>query len=144
MQIFTIGFTKTSAEHFFTRLEQAQVKRLIDVRLNNVSQLSGFAKRDDLAYFVKRVVGIPYEHEMRLAPDSDMLKSYRGGGTAWDAYERAYLSLIASRQVETTLSATAFDGACLLCSEDKPAHCHRRLAAEYLQARWSEVEIVHL
>ena len=86
MKLFTIGFTKTSAEDFFSRLSKAQVKKLLDVRLNNVSQLAGFAKKDDLRYFAKSICGIGYEYHAELAPTKDMLDEYRKSNGGWSAY----------------------------------------------------------
>jgi uncharacterized protein (DUF488 family) len=144
MRIFTIGFTKTSAEGFFSRVQRAAVKRLVDVRLHNVSQLAGFAKRDDLKYFLKAICGIEYMHRPELAPTDGMLDQYKKEGGPWETYETRFLDLIASRHIETTISPETLDGACLLCSEDKPHHCHRRLVVEYLKQKWGNVEIVHL
>lgn len=144
MKIFTIGFTKTSAENFFTRLKSAGVERLVDVRLHNGSQLAGFAKRDDLRYFLRTICGIEYEHRPELAPTGEMLDAYRKQGGKWQEYAKQFVDLIAGRQIERTIPPHALDGACLLCSEDKPHHCHRRLVAEYLKSKWSSVEIVHL
>jgi uncharacterized protein (DUF488 family) len=144
MRIYTIGFTKTSAECFFTRLKDAGVKKLIDVRLNNVSQLSGFAKKDDLAYFLQSICDVPYEHRPELAPTQDMLDAFKKDKGDWSDYERRFTELIARRRIEQTVPRDALDGACLLCSEDKPKHCHRRLVAEYLKSKWDDVDIVHL
>jgi len=144
MKVFTIGFTKTSAESFFNRLQKAGVKRVIDVRLNNVSQLAGFAKKDDLRYFLKAIGGIAYTHEPMLAPTQEMLDAYKKDGGDWADYERRFLALIAERRIEDIVQRTAVDGACLLCSEDKPAQCHRRLVVEYLQRKWGDIEVAHL
>lgn len=143
MKLFTIGFTKTSAERFFDRLSKAGVKKLVDVRLNNVSQLAGFAKRDDLKYFVKAICGIPYEHLSSLAPTQEMLDEYKKSKGAWSTYAGKFLDLMAQRRIEN-LERESLNDACLLCSEDKPHHCHRRLVAEYLKGKWSDVEIEHL
>lgn len=144
MKIYTIGFTKTSAECFFTRIQKAGVKKLIDVRLNNVSQLAGFAKKNDLRYFLKTICGIEYAHRPELAPTQEMLDAYKKEGGQWSDYEKRFLELMASRGVEQIIPRDAVDGACLLCSEDKPHHCHRRLVAEYLKDKWIELEIAHL
>jgi len=144
VKVFTIGFTKTSAENFFGRLKRAGVRTLLDVRLNNVSQLAGFAKRDDLRYFTRAIVGVPYVHRSELAPTQDMLDEYKKSRGSWEDYERRFLALMATRHVEDTLPREEIEGACLLCSEDKPHHCHRRLVAEYLRERWGSVDIVHL
>jgi uncharacterized protein (DUF488 family) len=144
MKVFTIGFTKTTAESFFTRLQRAGVKKVLDVRLNNVSQLAGFAKRDDLRYFLKAIGGIEYTHEPRLAPTQEMLDGYKKDGGEWADYERRFLALMAERRIEETVPRSVVDGACLLCSEDKPKQCHRRLVVEYLQRKWGDIEVVHL
>ena len=144
MRLFTIGFTKSSAERFFTRLQQAGAKRLVDVRLHNVSQLAGFAKRDDLRYFLKAICAIDYVHRPELAPTDVLLDDYKKRKGEWSTYERRFLELMASRRIEETVPPAALEEACLLCSEDKPHHCHRLLVAEYLSRKWGNVEIVHL
>jgi len=144
MMIFTIGFTKKSAETFFTRLKSASVRRLIDVRLNNVSQLAGFTKRDDLRYFTKAICNIDYVHLPELAPTADILDPYKKAKNGdWQLYERQFLDLMRSRHIES-ISREILDGGCLLCSEEKPHHCHRRLVAEYLKEQWHDVEIEHI
>lgn len=145
MKLFTIGFTKKSAEAFFSKLQRAGVKRLIDVRLNNVSQLAGFAKRDDLKYFLKTICNVEYVHIPELAPTQEMLDAYKKHRAAdWTWYEREFLDLMRKRRVESILSQEMLDDGCLLCSEDKPENCHRRLVAEYLKQAWSDVEIQHI
>jgi uncharacterized protein (DUF488 family) len=144
MTVYTIGFAKTSAESFFTRLRNAGVAKVIDVRLNNVSQLAGFAKRNDLRYFLKALCGIEYAHRLELAPTQEMLDAYKKKRVQWADYEKQFFKLMASRRIDKVLSRDALDEACLLCSEDKPHHCHRRLVAEYLKKTWGDLEIVHL
>lgn len=144
MKIFTIGFTKTSAESFFTRLREAGVKKVIDVRLNNVSQLAGFAKKDDLRYFLDALCGIEYTHIPELAPTQEMFEAYKKRKGEWVDFKKRFIALMESRRVEETIPRESFDGACLLCSEDKPDHCHRRLVAEYLKSKWGYIDIVHL
>jgi uncharacterized protein (DUF488 family) len=144
MRILTIGFTKTSAEKFFTRLKQAGTQRVIDVRLNNISQLAGFAKKQDLSYFLKELCGIEYLHLPQLAPTQEMLDNHRAGSGNWDKYQKSFLSLLAGRKVEASVSKALLTNGCLLCSEATPHQCHRRLVAEYLQQKWGEVEIKHL
>jgi uncharacterized protein (DUF488 family) len=144
MKILTIGFTKKSAEHFFTRLKNSGTERLVDVRLNNVSQLAGFAKKDDLRYFLKAIDGINYLHLPLLAPTQQMLDSYKKKRGDWQVYEKQFLELMRERNIEREVSREVLQNACLLCSEDTPEHCHRRLVAEYLREKWGDVEIVHL
>lgn len=144
MKLFTIGFTKKNAEQFFGKLKQAGLTRIIDTRLNNVSQLAGFTKKDDLRFFVKEILGIEYVHIPLLAPTKDILDTYKKNGGDWDTYEQKFHNLIESRRIEHTLDKALFDGACLLCSEPTPHHCHRRLVAEYLRDHWGNVEIKHL
>lgn len=144
MNLFTIGFTGKSAEKFFGLLKGSGAKRLVDVRLNNVSQLAGFAKKKDLAYFVKELCGMDYAHVPELAPTQDILDEFKKNKGDWAVYERKFLDLMQSRQIETTVPRTLIEEGCLLCSEDKPHHCHRRLVAEYLKQHWGDVEIRHL
>ncbi len=127
MKIFTIGFTKKSAEVFFTRIQAADVRRLVDVRLNNVSQLAGFTKKNDLRYFTKTICNIEYLHLPELAPTAEILDAYKKQNGDWEVYERQFVDLMRSRDIEHTASRALLDGACLLCSEEKPDHCHRRL-----------------
>jgi uncharacterized protein (DUF488 family) len=144
VRICTIGFTKKSAETFFTLLKESGVARLIDVRLNNVSQLAGFAKRDDLEYFLRAICGIDYLHEMLLAPTQDILDEFKKRKGDWDVYERTFLKLMADRRIEDALSPELLNNSCLLCSEDTPEHCHRRLVVEYLSDKWPDVQVEHL
>lgn len=146
MEIFTIGFTRTTAEGFFGRLKRSRIERLLDVRLNNRSQLAGFAKRDDLAYFLRELVGAHYEHAPLLAPTQDILDGFKKKGKMpWEEYEARFLALLREREVESRLAPEEFsERTVLLCSEATPEHCHRRLVAEYLRKHWGDVEIVHL
>ncbi len=144
MRIFTIGFTKKSAESFFSLLASSGAKRLADVRLNNSSQLACFAKKDDLKYFLRAICGMDYVHFPDLAPTQSMLDAYKKQQGDWSAYEIQFLELMRSRAIERSLPKDVLSDACLLCSEDKPLHCHRRLVAEYLRDNWGGVEIVHL
>ena len=143
VQVFTIGFTKTTAEHFFGRLKEAKTKKLVDVRLNNASQLAGFAKRDDLKYFAKSLCNMDYIHELNFAPTKPMFDDYKKNKINWSNYESQYLDLMAKREVER-FNPNDLDGCCLLCSEDTPHFCHRRLLAEYFDQKWGNVEIIHL
>jgi uncharacterized protein (DUF488 family) len=144
MRLYTIGFTKKSAARFFGLLRGAGVATLVDVRLNNVSQLAGFAKRDDLKYFLKEICDIAYTHRTDLAPTQLMLDDYKKYGGNWTTYEDHFLELMKHRHIEDTVPQKLLDNAVLLCSEDKPHHCHRRLVAEYLAQRWPEMTIEHL
>ena len=145
MEIYTIGFTQTTAERFFGRLRDARIERLLDVRLNNSSQLAGFAKAQDLSYFLRELVGASYEHEPRLAPTQELLDDFKKRRGSWVDYEPRFMALMAERRVETLLSPADFERrTALLCSEATAEHCHRRLVCEYLDERWSGVAAVHL
>ncbi|CAJ5085270.1 MULTISPECIES: DUF488 domain-containing protein [Burkholderia] len=145
MDVATIGFTNKSAEKFFGLLRDAKVRTLLDVRLNNISQLAGFAKKADLRYFLSELLGAQYVELRELAPEKEMLKRYQAKELTWDSYAAAYVELLAKRRVESNLDIDLFDRGCLLCSEDKPHHCHRRLAAEYLNSCWdNRLKIAHL
>ena len=142
-RIYTIGHNKKSLRKFIELLRQAQVTKVIDVRLNNTSQLVGFAKREDLS-FILELTGIGYEHLPQLAPTKELRKKFKQDKN-WDEYKEAYLQLLDERDVLTLLdqSFTANQRVCLLCSEDKPDQCHRRLLAEYIQVRCPNVEVCH-
>jgi uncharacterized protein (DUF488 family) len=145
VEIYTIGFTQTTAEHFFARLAAAKVERLLDVRLNNSSQLAGFAKAQDLPYFLRELVGATYAHEPLLAPTKYLLDEYKKRKGDWLSYERGFLDLMRERAVEHALDAADFHTpTALLCSEPTPEHCHRRLVCAYLADRWTEVRAIHL
>ena len=143
MKVFTIGFTRKTAAEFFGLLRQSPAQRVVDVRLNNTSQLSGFAKKDDLAYFLQEICGMDYRHLPELAPTKEMLYAYRQEHRDWNAYAGQFLALMRERRIEQTVPREIIEGACLLCSEAHPAQCHRRLAAEYLDRAWGGLEIVH-
>jgi uncharacterized protein (DUF488 family) len=144
MKIFTIGFTKKTAEQFFTLLDRVDIKRVVDIRLNNSSQLAGFTKSEDLRFFLRRMIGKDYVHLPQLAPTADILKTYRDGKGDWVGYERDFLALMKERRVEEAVSKDLLDGGCLLCSEATPEYCHRRLVAEYLMKQWRDVRLQHL
>lgn len=143
MKILTIGFTKKTAEQFFEALKLSGAKKLIDVRLNNVSQLAGFSKRDDLRYFLEKICNIEYIHSDRLAPTQKMLDEYRKNHKNWAFYEGEFRALMRQRKIEQ-LPAKMFDGACMLCSEHTADRCHRRLVAEHLAEHWGNLTVKHL
>ena len=144
MRLCTVGFTRTSASAFFGLVRRSGVATLVDVRLNNASQLAGFAKRDDLAYFLGEICGVAYVHRPDLAPTRPMLDDYRKHGIGWAAYEARFLDLLRERRVEDTVPRALLDNAVLLCSEHEPDRCHRRLVAEYLARHWPDMVIEHL
>ncbi|MGL5795049.1 MAG: DUF488 family protein [Waterburya sp.] len=144
INLFTIGFTQKTAQEFFELLTKAGVKRIIDTRLNNVSQLAGFAKREDLKYFLKQIADIEYIHLLDLAPTKDILEPYKKKQSDWQTYEKSFLDLIQQRQIETKIVPEILNGGCLLCSEAKPHNCHRRLVAEYLNNKLGNINICHL
>lgn len=144
IRLYTIGFTKKTAEEFFINLRDSGVKRIVDVRLNNTSQLAGFSKRDDLIFFLREIIGIDYVHIPDLAPTQDILDAYKKHKGSWEVYEQEFLALMEKRRIDETVARDVADQGCLLCSEHKPHHCHRRLVAEYLKRKWGDVETTHL
>ena len=145
MEVYTIGFTKKNAREFFGRLKQAGIRRLIDIRLNNSSQLAGFTKKEDLRFFLEAACGAEYIHEPLLAPTQAILDDYKKHKGSWEDYEKQFLGLMDERRIEHVLDRSLLDRpAVLLCSEPEPDCCHRRLVAEYLHSRWGDLEIVHL
>jgi len=145
MEIYSIGFTQKSACEFFGTLKAHGIERLLDIRLNNTSQLAAFAKQADLAYFLRELCGAAYEHEPLLAPTQEILDAFKKKKGDWDVYEEAFLSLMRSRKIESSIDKESFKKkTVLLCSEPTAEHCHRRLVLEYLQKQWEGVTIHHL
>ena len=145
IQVSTIGFTKTTAESFFKRLQDAGIRQVLDIRLRNTSQLAGFAKSDDLAFFLKNIGALQYSHQPLLAPTDAMLGAYKKEKGSWKTYEDGFLTLMTERQVENKFTPDMLDGACLLCSEATPHQCHRRLVCDYLNAKWKgSITVRHL
>lgn len=145
MEICSIGFTQKTAEQFFSLLRGAGIRRLLDVRLNNVSQLAGFTKREDLQFFLKEICGAEYQHEPLLAPTQDILDQYKKNKGPWAEYETKFLSLMADRKIEDRIDRALFSmPTVLLCSEPTAEHCHRRLVLEYLRDKWGDLTITHL
>ena len=145
MEVYTIGFNKRAADEFFGALKHAKIKRLLDVRLNNSSQLAGFTKRDDLRFFLKEICGAEYIHQTLLAPTKEILDSYKKKKISWEEFEKRFFALMAERKVEKELDIHIFDvPTVLLCSETTPEKCHRRLILEYLNSKWGNIAIVHL
>jgi uncharacterized protein (DUF488 family) len=144
MKIFTIGFTKKSAEQFFDTLSRNGVTKLMDIRLNNTSQLAAFAKAEDLKYFLKKICAIEYRHLPQCAPSEDLLKKYQKKEIDWAGYEKEYKGLINKRNVVTLFNKDSLANSCFLCSEPTPEQCHRRLLVEYLKEHFTDIEIIHI
>ena len=142
--LFTLGFTQKNAEQFFSLLRTTKIRRVLDVRLNNVSQLAAFAKRDDLRFFLKELCGAEYLHLPEFAPTDVILNAYKKNGGSWECYEEQFRELIRTRKIENRLPLAMLDHACLLCSEATPEKCHRRLVAEYLTHYHPNLLIRHL
>ena len=147
MNIFTIGFAQKSAEEFFKLLISNKTECLVDIRLNNFSQLAGFTKQKDLQYFLKTIAKIDYIHDITYAPTKDILDNYKSGKLSWDDYKIKYNSLISTRKIEKLFEDTIknkYSNICLLCSEAQATNCHRLLLAGYLKSKFDDVKIVHL
>ena len=142
--LYTIGFAKKDARTFFEMLRAAKVRKVIDVRLNNVSQLAGFTKKNDIRYFLEKILECGYEHRPDWAPTADILDPYKKGKTTWDDYVRDFSVLMERRKIGSDISAAALDHCCLLCSEPTPEQCHRRLVAERLQCQCRDLRVIHL
>jgi uncharacterized protein (DUF488 family) len=143
-RLYTIGFAKKSAETFFNLLKSAEVKIIVDTRINNVSQLAGFAKGSDLKFFAKEICDISYEHNNDFAPTKELLSRYRNKKISWPEYEIEYLNLLDIRKIAQKTDIEKLHQNCLLCSEHSPEKCHRRLLAEYFKHTKNELEIIHL
>ena len=144
MALYTIGFSKKNARQFFTLLQQNGVRRLLDIRLNNKSQLAGFTKVPDIEYFLREIAGIEYVYLPEFAPTDAILSGYKDKKLSWQEYEEAYMGLLQQRVPLARMDASLFESSCLLCSEPTAEKCHRRLAAEYIAANLDGIRIVHL
>lgn len=145
MKIYSIGFTQKGAQQFFSLIKENHIARVIDVRLNNTSQLSGFAKRDDLDYFLGELCDAQYLHLEQLAPTRELLSSYQKKLISWKVYKDNFIRLLTDRQVEKSLDKSQLANSCLLCSEHHHHLCHRTLVIDYLQRHWTEeIEVIHL
>ena len=143
-KVFTIGYVDKNARKFFTILKQAGIKKVIDVRLYNTSQLAGFTKMQDIKYFLQAIVGAEYVYMPIMAPTEQLLNDYKKGLINWQQYETQFKSIITQRQIEKHIVPHDMDMSCFLCSEAKPDNCHRRLVAEYMAEHWQNITIQHL
>ena len=146
IKVFTIGFTKKTADVFFEKLKQSEAKRVVDIRLNNISQLAGFAKKNDLIYFLKEIANMDYVHLPDMAPTKAILDEYKKNKGDWNTYEYKFMNLMEQRCIEKQDIMDIIHQGCLLCSEHEPDHCHRRLVIEYLKKKWTDetLQIIHL
>ena len=144
IKIYTIGFTKKTAKQFFELLKKNQVKKIVDIRINNSSQLAGFAKGTDLEYFANEICGIEYTYIEDFAPTKELLSDYQNKKFNWIEYEKIYRNLIKGRKIAEKYNISDFDNACFLCSEQTAEQCHRRLLAEYFKEINPDVEIIHI
>jgi uncharacterized protein (DUF488 family) len=145
MNVYTIGFTQKTAEQFFNLLYTPNIQKIIDIRVNNSSQLSGFTRRDDLRFFLKELRGIEYIHIPELAPTKELLSAYKNKDMKWGEYEDKFMNLMSIRNIERSFTPDDFKNGCLLCSEHEPHFCHRRLVVEYLNSHWGDtLEVNHL
>lgn len=144
INIYTIGFTKKSAEEFFALLDSNDVKVLYDIRLNNSSQLAGFTKGSDLEFFLRKILSIEYIHDIKFSPTKEILSNYKNKVISWEEYEKRFNMLLKERKLEKYIYGELLDkldGICFLCSEDKADFCHRRLVAEYIKTVLGELQI---
>lgn len=145
MEVYTIGFTRKTAEEFFQALSRAGIRRVMDIRLNNSSQLAGFSKRDDLPYFLHKICDAEYIHEPLLAPTQETLDAFKKQRGSWADFSRRFIGLLTDRKVEEKIDPALFSvPTALLCSEPTPDRCHRRLVAEYLASKWPGLTVAHL
>lgn len=149
IKIYTIGFTKKTAEEFFKMLKCNGIKCVYDVRLNNFNQLAGFTKGEDLEYFLRVILSVKYIHDIRFSPTKELLNGYKNGNISWNEYERQFSQLLINRNLESYIKnklKNELDGICFLCSESTAKNCHRRLVAEYVKKllKDEEIEIIHI
>ena len=144
--LYTIGFTKKNAQKFFELLKNAGVRKLVDIRINNASQLAGCAKGTDLKFFMKAICNAEYEHITELAPTKELLKNYQDKVIDWNGYTVVFKKILQDRHIAERFNVENFDNCCFLCTEDTPEQCHRRLVAEFFKAKNpdKDIRIVHL
>lgn len=143
MILYTIGFSQKSAEDFFKTLKSNNVIRLIDIRLNNKSQLAGFTNVKHLSYFLK-IHDIEYLYRPDFAPSKELLNGYKNKSISWQEYEIEYSKILIQRNIIEKIDWNIFKDSVLLCSEQTAEQCHRRLLAEYLAQKKSDIKIKHL
>ncbi|MCL5103082.1 MAG: DUF488 domain-containing protein [Armatimonadetes bacterium] len=145
--LYTIGYTKKTLREFISRLRTARVDCVVDIRLNNTSQLAGFSKRDDLDFLLKEGFGIGYVHVPEFAPTEEMLGEYKTGKD-WDLYESRYWGLTEEREMSRRfvdlVKKNGWRRPCLLCAEPEADHCHRRILATAVEVRMMVLEVIHL
>lgn len=147
MNIYTIGFAQKSAKKFFELLQSNNIDCLLDIRLNNISQLAGFTKGKDLEYFLNKILSVKYFHNTDFAPTKEILDNYKKKNITWSEYEKLYIQLIEKRHVENLFAKIInnnYSNICLLCSEPEPQQCHRRLLVTYLKQHFENIQIRHL
>lgn len=144
MKLFTIGFTKKSAQEFFELIQKSGVTRVVDIRLNNTSQIAGFAKSRDLKYFLNAIANVDYIHVPALAPTQDILDQYKKKKGEWTDFKASFLQLMEIRNTATAMLGTVQDWDCLLCSEHTYQNCHRSLVVDHLNRHWQNLEVHHL
>ena len=144
--LYTIGFTKKNAQKFFELLKNAGVRKLVDIRINNASQLAGFAKGTDLKFFMRAICNAEYEHITDLAPTKELLKNYQDKVIDWNGYTVVFKKILQDRHIAERFNVENFDNCCFLCTEDTPEQFHRRLVAEFFKAKNpdKDIRIVHL
>lgn len=144
IKLYTIGFTQKNAMTFFNLIKTNKIKKLIDIRLNNASQLAGFTKKDDLKYFLHEICNVEYLHKIDLSPTEEILKKYKNKEITWSEYEKHFMELLNIRKPEKYIGVELLNNSCLLCSESTADKCHRRLVAEYFKNIYKEIEIIHI
>lgn len=145
-KVFTIGFTQKNAETFFTLIKGNNIPLLVDVRLNNTSQLAAFSKYPDIVFFLKELCGCDYKHEVLFAPEESTLNRYKKKEINWDKYVEEFSATMKDRNIKEYIldNYNSTKDICLLCSEPVPDHCHRRLISEIFLEVFPKKEVIHL
>jgi uncharacterized protein (DUF488 family) len=143
-KLYTMGYTQKPAKKFFNLIDKYEIKRIIDIRLHNNTQLAGFTKQNNLKYFLKRLSDCDYCHIPLMAPSKDIFDDSKKNGLEWKEYASRFNKLINQRKIEQLINEDDIDGACLLCCEPEATNCHRSLVAEYLQKYFGDIQIIHI
>ncbi|TJX12702.1 DUF488 domain-containing protein [Tissierella creatinini] len=145
-KIYTIGFTKKTAERFFNILKENRIELVLDIRLNNTSQLAGFAKFPDIKYFLNQICGIEYIHDVRFSPSEETLKRYKKKAINWEQYISEFNITMNERNINKDIKENySLDkNVCLLCSEVTSENCHRSLVSSRFKDIFGDIDIINL
>ena len=146
--LYTIGFTKKTAEQFYNLIRNNGITTIIDVRLNNTSQLASFSKYPDIVFFLHEICNCKYISERFFSPEEKTLKDYKNNAITWEEYVIQFNETLERRCIKDFISRNYSkivqnEKICFLCSEDLPNMCHRKIIADIF-AELFDMKVNHL